>query len=757
MGLKPKKRIEPPRYIHRYGGPDGTHIDSVRDTTNLYGRVSNLGEKGTLIYIDAGLGYTLYVLNSSGRHEPEFKKTGVHQGFIKTDTAKLNHSSEVINPIQEATANFKTPPVVKNSTVTYNKDIVQNSPNVFEKAIDKTRDQLENPTQLGDQITDEISNVGEHLLDGAKKGVLKNINGNTNEGKLIKQVANLERGTVNRIVNNTLDVIPDRKFAKTAKEAVNFGKKALEKGAVGAVVDEGLERAFRKPLQKVGEFVVDLVPKSIVNKVTSPALKLAQRALKVTRTASRFNPILTALQLGGDAALYSMEVVEEFDNSYSLFRDLHPEMSEEEHEKQKTHIKDQAYKHGRDMDDVALIYGSLAQHTEFKGKYMDNMVSEISDFANATDTDFLETANGVVNILRLLGKTNGTEQDISDIRKIFQSSAKTASMTDLDFNEIAQLQFSYITDARTNQGQDIDTFNQVFTAVNSYTDDESLAAENTKLIFDQIFSSQGQAALSKMGIKIKDSQSGRFKQVDDILREMSDKFKNMRQYEFKKTIKQFDKYGELKEFYQGLRMKSDIESNLDEYEKEGEYDIDENIDENDGVIKWIREKYNRADNVIGTGGQHLIDGIKEAKDYFEELIYGPSTTPNSSESEDSLVPKEQGGKKRIKESINTNPLDSSSPSPLYKIQTGKSKKFISYPNEGYNSDSLDLNIGNQTLSAAPINPMPPPQNTNFTIKNKISMETPELSERESKEKFRAHLLDAVQELKQQADREGRYA
>lgn len=211
----------------------------------------------------------------------------------------------------------------------------------------------------------------------------------------------------------------------------------------------------------------------------------------------------------------------QFQTEFTQLENLNLDKSKGEIKALEKQVLDSAYKVGANPIDISKGFFDVQSGTGFFGKGVADIVEQTKQFSTAVQSDFNTTLEGAIKGIR------NFNLESKDIGKFFESSAKTVQVGIVTFEQLARVQTDYAGAANT-ANQSVDSANKLFAVFTTKAKSAEEAATLTKGAFTDLFKEASQSSFQKLGISLFDKQTGKAKQLDQIVGELNDKFRPLR-------------------------------------------------------------------------------------------------------------------------------------------------------------------------------------------------------------------------------------
>lgn len=223
-----------------------------------------------------------------------------------------------------------------------------------------------------------------------------------------------------------------------------------------------------------------------------------------------------------------------FEDQFMELANLNLDKSRDEIDRLKKSVLDSAFVTGKSAEATSMAFFDVQSATGKYGQEVDAIVKKVADFSKATKTDFNTAIQGTVKGILNYGLS------VNDLDQYLASSFKTVQTGIVTFDQLAKVQTDYAGAANT-AGQSVDSANQLFTVFTAKTKSAEEAATLTKSALQDLLKPQTLKTFEKFGVSAFDKTTGKVKQLDQIVGELNETFKEFRNDDKKLTnlINQF--------------------------------------------------------------------------------------------------------------------------------------------------------------------------------------------------------------------------
>ena len=241
---------------------------------------------------------------------------------------------------------------------------------------------------------------------------------------------------------------------------------------------------------------------------------------------------LTTMALGaasmfGVLANKGVEAASKFDAAFLPIRNLNLDKTKGELDDYRSKIRDAAFATGANLVDSTNAVYDLQSATGMYGDDAIEIFKKVGNYSIATGANINDSMNSTTKAMKAFGL------GVNDIDKLLESNAKTVQVGITTFDELAKVQTEYA-GAASSAGQNVDVANKVFAMFTSVAKNSDVGANMTKTFF-QGLEMQADKFKDVLKIQIFDKK-GSMRQADDILKDISGKFKNMNDQQISEAI-----------------------------------------------------------------------------------------------------------------------------------------------------------------------------------------------------------------------------
>lgn len=209
-----------------------------------------------------------------------------------------------------------------------------------------------------------------------------------------------------------------------------------------------------------------------------------------------------------------------FNHEFLQVKQLNLDKSSSQLSQYKEQIRDAAFEVGTGLQDSTKAFYDLQSATGVYGKGAVEIFKKVGRFSISTGASLEDSMNATTKAMKAFNLQLG------DIDNLLESNAKTVQTGITTFDELAKVQTQF-GGAAGNIGQSVETANKLFASFTAIGGSASEAATLTKTFF-QGLAQRGKQIEKYLNIKVFD-EKGNFKQADQILKDIADRFSNLSQ------------------------------------------------------------------------------------------------------------------------------------------------------------------------------------------------------------------------------------
>lgn len=180
-------------------------------------------------------------------------------------------------------------------------------------------------------------------------------------------------------------------------------------------------------------------------------------------------------------------------------------------------VLDTALAAGRGAIDMNRAFFDIQSGTGKFGDEVAAIATTTSDFSRAFSIDFNTTLEGGIRGMK------NFNLGASELEDFYGSMVKTVQVGIVTFEQLARVQVDYA-GAAAAAGQSVDSANKLFAVFTTRAKSAEEAATLTKSAFTDLLRPSTLETFGKLGIDVFDSTTGRVRQLDDIVGQLSERF-----------------------------------------------------------------------------------------------------------------------------------------------------------------------------------------------------------------------------------------
>ncbi|PHN00580.1 phage tail tape measure protein [Flavilitoribacter nigricans] len=211
----------------------------------------------------------------------------------------------------------------------------------------------------------------------------------------------------------------------------------------------------------------------------------------------------------------------EFKHEFLELENLNLDKTEAQIDKLERNVLDAAFATGRAGTEMSKAFFDIQSGTGMFGNEVDAIARKTSDFSRAFKVDFNTALEGGVKGIRNFN----LEADQMD--DFFASAVKTVQVGIVTFEQLARVQTDYAGAANT-AGQSVDSANKLFAVFTAKAKSAEEAATLTKSAFTDLLRPETLKSFEKIGVQVFDKQTGKVRQLDEIVSQLNDRFAKLR-------------------------------------------------------------------------------------------------------------------------------------------------------------------------------------------------------------------------------------
>lgn len=236
---------------------------------------------------------------------------------------------------------------------------------------------------------------------------------------------------------------------------------------------------------------------------------------------------VATLTLFSGLAVKGTQAVEKFDSAFLPIRNLNLDKPKAELDDYRQKIRDASFEIGTSLVDSTNAVYDLQSATGLYGDDAIEIFKKVGRYSIATGANINDAMNSTTKAMKAFGL------QVQDIDKLLESNAKTVQVGITTFDELAKVQTEYA-GAASSAGQGVDVANKVFAMFTSVAKSSDIGANMTKTFF-QGLGAQAEKFEKVLKVKVFD-EKGSMRQADDILKDISGKFKTMTDQQITEAI-----------------------------------------------------------------------------------------------------------------------------------------------------------------------------------------------------------------------------
>lgn len=229
----------------------------------------------------------------------------------------------------------------------------------------------------------------------------------------------------------------------------------------------------------------------------------------------------------GTLSVKGVQAAERFDEAFLPIRQLNLDKSKGEMDTFRSKIREASFEIGTNLVDSTSAVYDLQSATGTFGDDAIAIFKKVGRYSVATGANINDAMNSTTKAMKAFGL------GVNDIDKLLESNAKTVQTGITTFDELARVQTEYA-GAAASGGQSVDTANKVFAMFTSVAKNSDVGATMAKTFF-QGLGQQADKFKETLNIDVF-NKDGSMRQADDILKDISGKFKNMNDKQITEAI-----------------------------------------------------------------------------------------------------------------------------------------------------------------------------------------------------------------------------
>lgn len=289
----------------------------------------------------------------------------------------------------------------------------------------------------------------------------------------------------------------------------------------------------------------------------------------------------------------------EFNHEFLQIKQLNLDKSVEDMDTYKMSIYDTAMATGLAAKDTAKAFYDIQSGTGLFGKEVESITRQVGKFSIATGAELPDAVNQTIKAMKAF------QIPSTQVQSLLESNAKTVQVGITTFAELAKVQTEYA-GAAAGAGQNVDTANKVFAAFTSIAKDSNTAATMTKSAFEGLTQKNTVKGLSQIGVSLYDA-NGNMRDLSNVLRDVSGKFKNMNPKEIDQLINTIGGPEGLRNMFVKLKTGADdFFATLDAYDSSS-FDLDKALENAKGDLVTLKMIVgNQVNTVMARLGEVIL-------------------------------------------------------------------------------------------------------------------------------------------------------
>ncbi len=217
-----------------------------------------------------------------------------------------------------------------------------------------------------------------------------------------------------------------------------------------------------------------------------------------------------------------------FENKFTNIRQLNLDKSRSELDTYRMDILRTSMVTGISNQEMAQGFYDLQSAVGVYGDDAVKIATLVGNYSVATQAEFADSINQTTKAMKAFGIGS------DGIQTLLESNAKTVQVGIVSFAELAKVQTEYA-GAASAAGQNVDTANKIFAAFTSIAKNADVAANMTKTAFQGLSDPKVLNELKNYGVQVYDN-TGKMRNLDEIIKETSGKINNMNDMKFNKFM-----------------------------------------------------------------------------------------------------------------------------------------------------------------------------------------------------------------------------
>ncbi|MBT0556835.1 phage tail tape measure protein [Riemerella anatipestifer] len=321
---------------------------------------------------------------------------------------------------------------------------------------------------------------------------------------------------------------------------------------------------------------------------------------------------ITAATLFSGLAIKGVQSAEQFDQAFLPIRNLNLDKSKSELDSYRNKIRDAAFDIGANLKDSTNAVYDLQSATGIYGDDAVEIYKKVGRYSIATGANINDAMNSTTKAMKAFGL------GVTDIDKLLESNAKTVQVGITTFDELAKVQTEYA-GAASSAGQNVDVANKVFAMFTSVAKNSDIGANLTKTFF-QGLGQQADKFEKTLSIKVFD-KDGSMRQADEILKDISGKFKTMSDKQITEAINQIGGPEGLRGALDKVKTGAEDMINTFNAFDSSKFSLSEAMENAQGDITKMKEAFtNRLDVLLSKFGEKFYPLIAQIFDRLNPVL-----------------------------------------------------------------------------------------------------------------------------------------
>jgi TP901 family phage tail tape measure protein len=343
--------------------------------------------------------------------------------------------------------------------------------------------------------------------------------------------------------------------------------------------------------------------------------KLGQK-LGMENATQKLQKGIKVAAIAGIAALgvlgtKGVQAAERFDSAFLPIRQLNLDKSKSEMDAFREQIRDASYEMGTDLQASTNAVYDLQSATGTFGDDAISIFQKVGRYSIATGANINDAMNSTTKAMKAFGL------EVKDIDQLLESNAKTVQTGITTFDELAKVQTEYA-GAASAAGQGVDEANKVFAVFTSIAKNSDVGAGMAKSFFEGI--TQQKDNIEKE-LQIDIFRNGEMRKADDILRDISEKFKTMSKEDITDAITKIGGPDGLRGMLS--KVKGNAEDMIATFEAfdASQFSLADALSNAEGDYGKMREIFfNRIDIVLSKLGEKVIPMLAKLFDTLTPVL-----------------------------------------------------------------------------------------------------------------------------------------